>query len=79
MSRDTQFKGFAKLLLHDMLEAQGVNIDEYDDDWEEVWEEVIARRAYDLVVHTLYHAPMTEWTCGPSDIPDITEVIDEQQ
>jgi hypothetical protein len=78
-SRDTQFQGFAKAL---MSELDAVSTTTYAslDKAREAYELAIARRAYDLVKHTLDHAPVREWAmpCHGSDIPDMTEWPKEQ-
>ena len=62
--RDTHFLGFAKLLFRELY---GV-----DDTVEyPVPERLIARRAYDLVGHTLDHTNPTIY--GFDHIPDLTE------
>jgi hypothetical protein len=63
-ARDTQFQGFAKLVMSELL----VYFGDFDD-----MERIIARRAYDLVAHTLDHAPVTEYECKAKDIPDLAE------
>lgn len=50
--RDTQFKGFAEALFCD-LPWHDINIDMDTDGWEDRWEALIARRAYDLVAHII--------------------------
>jgi len=50
-TRDTQFQGFAKLLLDEMDNVDGIYIDTYLEHWREAWQDIIARRAYDLVKH----------------------------
>lgn len=58
-NRDTKFQGFAKLLADDLYDALNT-IDAFDDPcaplwmlWSSVVEPIIARRAYDLVKHTI--------------------------
>lgn len=70
--RDTQFQGFAKALMSELLTYFG--------DFEDM-KKTIARRAYDLAEHTLDHAPVREWAlpCQGSDIPDLTELPKEQE
>jgi len=85
MSRDTQFQGFAKALLAELLQGSIVEVrTPFQDDWREEWESIIARWAYDLVEHsTRYHF------CGDKyyrslkekveSIPDMTELPKEQE
>lgn len=83
--RDMQFKGFAKKLIEEMLaQRQGnwIDFNDWDHDEIEEYSQVIARRAYDLVEHTL------SWTAHidldrllPDEhatrIPDLTEWPEE--
>lgn len=68
-ARDTQFAGFAKLLINDLMQANS------SDDRAKK-EQVIARRAYDLVKHTIRELQYDDdrysddWT---QKIPDMTE------
>lgn len=89
-ARDTQFKGFANLLMQEIDEQVGAvtqwgvehDIDDQAKIGQELasrWQTVIARRAYDLVQHTLNHAPMTEYYADVEDIPDLTELPKEQE
>ena len=50
-TRDTQFLGFAHLLLEQMLRSDDAYIDETNGYWQEHWETIIAQRAYDLACH----------------------------
>lgn len=87
-NRDTQFKGFAKALLREMLaQRQWDGIDFNSDDTDEIEEYslVIARRAYDLVAHTLSMQPMINsmpeiqsLTDALKVIPDLPESSEEQ-
>ncbi len=94
MSRDKQFQGFAKALLEDIVNAtddfctahQNQYVDEYEDDMIML----VARRAYDLVAHTVGCSLEYLHECGrempggmktrivPS-IPDMTELPKEQE
>lgn len=73
--RDTQFMGFAKLLLDELPEQP------YDDsvlgiaygDWKETVMKIIAQRAYDLVSHVIDHAPASVSDADDWNIPDLTE------
>ena len=73
--RDTKFQGFAKLLLaelmDDMLDEYGfVERSHYEQGELASCEEIIAQRAYDLIVHSVGE------TIGTSDIshvPDLTK------
>lgn len=51
--RDTQFKKFADLLFDELFVDGDTWVDTINSYWKEEWKETIARRAYDLVVHTL--------------------------
>jgi hypothetical protein len=48
--RDTQFAGFAKLVVDELLANSCVEV---IDSAADLWEQVITRRAYDLVRHTI--------------------------
>lgn len=50
--RDTHFTGFADALFY-ALDWNDINIDMENDGWEDRWKQIIARRAYDLVGHTI--------------------------
>ena len=69
IARDTQFAGFAKLLWDELVEQRGyVDVDAYWDDGIDPinYRQIIARRAYDLVKHT-----MIELSCqGALDFRD---------
>ena len=56
--RDTQFAGFAKSLFHELYETDGVYYEITNDFWKEEWQEIIARRAYDLACHVLEQVPL---------------------
>lgn len=75
--RATQFTGFAHALLLEMLaQRQGEWIDFNSGDPSEIEEysAIIARRAYDLVVHTIAHSTTDfDWPTQVTDIPDMTE------
>ncbi len=51
--RDTHFKQFAEMLFEEFPWSFDICIESSEDGWEERWKQLIARRAYDLVVHTL--------------------------
>jgi hypothetical protein len=54
IGRDTQFIGFAKLLVKEMIDVDHNSLDTSDDRaLSNLWELIIARRAYDLVSHAL--------------------------
>lgn len=78
MSRDTQFQGFAKLLTDELVQQTPLGISD------EV-EKIIARRAYDLVEHTLEHAETIAFDRLSIDehverlIPDMTKLPKEQE
>jgi len=88
--RDNHFAGFAKLLWDDLLEANGhgyidVNADDNPaDGWSSLdgrverpgYLTVIARRAYDLVVHALNTCSLEAFEImgnGAQEVPDLTE------
>lgn len=84
--RDTQFKGFAKALMHEMVALNGYGCIDISGHWtdEDIQEYVdaIARRAYDLVVHTIYSVPPLAYECREDDeivasIPDFTAWAEE--
>ncbi|HYU73202.1 MAG TPA: hypothetical protein VEL31_11035 [Ktedonobacteraceae bacterium] len=52
-SRDTQFQGFAKLLLEEIMNNNDVWFDTSDDTFKEDWQLLIAQHAYDLACHVL--------------------------
>lgn len=54
-NRDTQFQGFAKLLLKKMFAAEDIWIDTINPHWEAEWEQIIAQGAYDLACHIVRH------------------------
>lgn len=76
LNRDTQFQGFAKALMEELLTYFG--------DFEDM-EQIIARRAYDLVAHTLDHVEAVAFdrlSIGEhveSFIPDLPELPEEQE
>lgn len=64
--RDTQFAGFAKLLMQELIQADTGNIHTGDDGaLSRTWEALIARRAYDLVTHTVL-------SLGPANLDVLT-------
>ena len=80
--RDTHFKNFAKLLWQDLLEANGygyIDVNKDDDPTDPTnYLEVIAQRAYDLVLHTVWNTASIDlqrllMTEVAAKIPDITE------
>jgi hypothetical protein len=82
MSRDMQFAGFAKALWNELSEAGYLSL-AHQPDFAVYFEDdalkMIAQRAYDLVAHTLEHAPLSEYVAFPKDIPDMPELPKEQQ
>lgn len=68
-NRDTQFRGFAELVMRELLASYGYN--EAGD--------IIARRAYDLVCHCFEQMnPIAPQACSTTEemlegIPDLTE------
>jgi hypothetical protein len=83
--RDTQFQGFAKVLLDELCEASIVMVETpFQDDWREEWEVTIARRAYDLVSHTIRNTSsrdldVLDYDEIPPRIPDMLELPKEQK
>lgn len=89
-SRDEQFQGFAKLLLDELLgEANYAEINGYDERGIAETQELIARRAYDLVAHSvefvnkmdmlLLQAGMLSGRQVASHIPDMIEFPEDNQ
>lgn len=76
--RDVQFRGFAKALMSD-LETVSTTAYASIDKGKEAYERTVARWAYDLVEHTLEHAPLTEYEGRVEDIPDMPELPKEQE
>jgi hypothetical protein len=80
--RDTQFKGFAKLLMRD-LDAVSTTTYASLDKAKEAYELAIARRAHDLVENTIYSMSPIAFQCCENfdqlvrEIPDMTEWPDE--
>jgi hypothetical protein len=78
-ARDTQFAGFAALVVEDLRLHGGfpmrpVNRSEV----RPLIERIIARRAYDLVIHTLSHECDNNIEhCPIEEIPDLTRWPDE--
>jgi len=56
--RDTQFLGFAKLLLDEIMSNNEVWYDTSDEHFREDWQRLIAQRAYDFLVSSHYHTAM---------------------
>lgn len=94
--RDTQFTGFAQLLWQDLLDANGmgyINTKEGDDPsvgWGPAYPAypgyltIIARRAYDLVLHTIDSMNPIAPQCLDNDeivhaTPDLTEWPKQEQ
>lgn len=87
--RETQFAGFAKLLYEDFLRQaesdtlQETLVPDYADKWRMKTEQIIARRAYDLVEHVIQSRLQgiellmrldREWVAEQvQSIPDLTE------
>ena len=89
-ARDTQFHGFAKALWDELVRANGygyIDVNKWDDDGIDPtnYIQVIARRAYDLVKHTLEHAEAIAFDRlsigehAEQYIPDLTELPKEQE
>lgn len=86
-ARDTQFQGFANLLMREIDEQVGAvtqwgvehNIDDQEKIGQELysrWQTVIARRAYDLACHVATHTMVS--ARGDMDkIPDMAELPKE--
>jgi len=64
-ARDTQFQGFAKALFEELHNSEAVEwFEPRDDHWREEWQEIIARRAYDLAFHAIDNSrsnDMEDW------------------
>lgn len=89
-NRDTQFQGFAKALLKeivdDMLDEYGfMERDHYQSGELNTTEELITRRAYDLVEHAIEHMRpyiYDEKVAGQesvADVPDMPELPDDDK
>ena len=86
-NRDTQFSGFAKLLIRD-LDAVSTTTYASIDKAKEAYELAVARRAYDLTCHVVTHLDEdVAWRKGKGysiseivedDVPDLTEWPKEQ-
>ena len=80
--RDTHFQNFAKLLWDELMAVTDgyidVSNDGFDDEWIEKHKAIIARRAYDLVKHTVLNID-EHWLIAlpykeiPARIPDVFE------
>lgn len=77
-SRDTQFTGFAKKLLEELLSVEDVYIDTANRHWREEWSEIIARRAYDLACHVATHT-ISSAHGDMSKIPDMKEFPEQSK
>jgi hypothetical protein len=75
--RDTQFAGYAKLLLKKLFAGEDIWIDTITPDWEAKWERIIAQGAYDLASHILSHTTeaMVAECELPSCIPECVESL----
>lgn len=81
-NRDTQFQGFAKALLDEILEAEIGRVKSTY--WRGAVESIIARRACDLAMHVLGHSrsnDMEDWQIEEiiPFVPDMTELPKEQE
>jgi len=81
--RDTQFAGFAQAIYDEM--TMNVILSENRHDADVLRQEqlrIMARRAYDLVEHTINHAPVDEFEGDKGfdarDIPDMSQWPEEQ-
>jgi hypothetical protein len=87
--RSTHFVNFARLLREELFDVWGVYIESSNANWHEEMEEIISRRAYDLVIHTLTNLNGLSWRkTGETeeiyraylqetlqdDVPDMTEL-----
>lgn len=75
--RDSQFAHFAELLVNELLQCRDGQMDA-SDYWREQANATIARRAYDLVQHTINHVnpialEFTTKSVVSAAIPDMTE------
>jgi hypothetical protein len=68
--RDTQFAGFAGLLLEQLLNVEGVYVESSYGEVRTLWEPIIAQRAYDLVAHAVNE------TIGISKIDHVPDLIE---
>lgn len=83
-TRDTQFQGFAKALIHDLNDVSTTTYASYDEA-KKAYELTIARRAYDLVAHACENISDNQIKSGvffhPNamvrDIPDMSELPKE--
>lgn len=78
--RDTQFSGFARMLLAEILSSDEHTysdlLDTGSDEWQREARDIIARRAYDLMIHTIYHAD-SSIDPGWAQVPDLTEFSEQ--
>ena len=82
--RDTHFAGFAKLLWQEINDKGKFNIDMEASDTDETVTSLIAQRAYDLVLHTVWNTASSDlqrllMTEVAAKIPDLTEFTDTSQ
>lgn len=86
--RNTQFAGFAKLVVDDLMNVElafaGFTIDAPRKEYREEWEKIVAQRAYDLVCHTIWNIkPINLDRELPDDhvllIPDMTIWPEDKQ
>jgi hypothetical protein len=80
-NRDTHFARFAMMLMDEILNVKGMYT---NPNWRIDCQEVIARRAYDLVKHTIEQTEHINLDrLGPDEhverIPDMTELPKEQE
>lgn len=81
--RTTHFAGFAKALFNEMYTTDNV----FYGTWQAAWQQIIARRVYDLVAHVLLSAPTSalehchsayEAGWNIQHIPDLLELPTEE-
>jgi|SRR6266567_6006141 len=76
--RDTHFAGFAQLLAQEIVEIDDLFIETTSPDITAEIAQHIARRAYDLMIHTLYHSRYDREVPSVS-IPDMTAWPEENE
>jgi hypothetical protein len=85
--RDAHFTNYARLLLDELSNVEGVFIETINDHWREEMQEIIARRAYGLACHAIsfiserdlkmIRAGLWSTKQGVDQIPDMTELPEE--
>ena len=75
-ARETQFAGFAKALLEELLSQRDGALD-YSEWWQRQAEAIIARRAYDLVRHAA--GDITSQAAHVDAVSDLAELPGESE